>query len=74
MSFEPLMQALRDDPELLEELRAANTPEARDAILDARGIEKPGPDSEFPEAGGWDPYPEGEDWIDANYGIPPAGG
>lgn len=68
------MQALRDDPELLEELRAANTPEARDAILDARGIEKPGPDSEFPEAGGWDPYPEGEDWIDANYGIPPAGG
>ena len=74
MSFEPLMKALRDDPALVDELRAAPTPEARDAILDARGIEKPGPDSELPEAGGWDPYPEGQDWIDANYGIPPAGG
>ncbi len=52
MSFDPLIQALKDNPALAEELRNAKTPRERDAILDAHGIEKPGPDSQFPEAGG----------------------
>ena len=49
MSFEPVMQAVKDNPELLEELKAAKTPKERAAILDAHGIEKPHADSEFPE-------------------------
>ena len=52
MSFDPLMKALKEDPALAEELRNAKTPRERHAILDAHGIEKPGPDSQFPEAGG----------------------
>ena len=52
MSFDPLMKALKDNPALAEELTNAKTPRERDAILDAHGIEKPGPDSQFPEAGG----------------------
>ena len=54
MSFDPLIQALKDNPALAEELGNAKTPRERDAILDAHGIEKPAPDSEFPEAGGQD--------------------
>ena len=49
MSFEPVMQAVKDNPALLEELKAAKTPKERAAILDAHGIEKPHADSEFPE-------------------------
>ncbi len=69
MSFEPLIKALEENPALAEELGNAKTPRERDAILDAHGIEKPGPDSQFPEAGGareagggpyahgsWDPW------------------
>ena len=52
MSFDPLMKALKEDPALAEELRNAKTPRERHAILDAHGLEKPGPDSQFPEAGG----------------------
>ena len=51
MSFEPVMQAVKDYPELLEELKAAKTPKERAAILDAHGIEKPHAESEFPEMG-----------------------
>ena len=52
MSFEPVMQAVKDNPELLEELKAAKTPKERAAILDAHGIEKPHADSEFPDMPG----------------------
>jgi len=53
MSFDPLIKALEENPALAEELGNAKTPRERDAILDAHGIEKPGPDSQFPEAGGF---------------------
>ena len=52
MSFDPLINALEENPALAEELGNAKTPRERDAILDAHGIEKPGPDSQYPEAGG----------------------
>ena len=52
MSFDPLVKALEENPALAEELTNAKNPRERDAILDAHGIEKPGPDSQFPEAGG----------------------
>ncbi len=52
MSFDPLIQALKENPALVEELRNAKTPRERHAILDAHGIEKPGLDSQFPEASG----------------------
>ena len=52
MSFDPLMKALKENPALAEELKNAKTPRERHAILDAHGIEKPGLDSQFPEAGG----------------------
>jgi hypothetical protein len=52
MSFDPLIKALEENPALAEELGNAETPRERDAILDAHGIEKPGPDSQYPEAGG----------------------
>ena len=52
MSFDPLMKAIKDNPALAEELKAAKTPRERHAILDAHGIEKPTLDSQFPEAGG----------------------
>ncbi|MBU3674588.1 MAG: hypothetical protein FGM34_05995 [Solirubrobacteraceae bacterium] len=55
MSFEPVMQAVKDNPELLDELKAAKTPKERAAILDAHGIEKPHSESEFasmPEVAG----------------------
>ena len=52
MSFEPLMKALKENPALREELKAAKTPRERHAILDAHGIAKPNLDSQFPEAGG----------------------
>ena len=53
MSFDPLVKALEENPALAEELGNAKTPRERDAILDAHGIEKPDPDSQFPEAGGF---------------------
>ena len=46
------MKALQENPALAEELKAAKTPRERHAILDAHGIAKPNPDSQFPEAGG----------------------
>jgi len=52
MSFDPLMKALKENPALREELKAAKTPRERHAILDAHGIAKPNLDSQFPEAGG----------------------
>ena len=52
MSFDPLMEALKENPALAEELKNAKTPRERHAILDAHGIEKPNLDSQFPEAGG----------------------
>ena len=52
MSFDPVMNAIKDNPELLDELRAAKTPRERAAILDAHGIEKPHAGSEFPEMTG----------------------
>jgi hypothetical protein len=52
MSFDPLIKALEENPALAEELGNAKTPRERDALLDAPGIEKPGPDSQYPEAGG----------------------
>ena len=61
MSFDPLIKALEENPALAEELGNAKTPRERDAILDAHGIEKPGPDSQFPEAGGADGPPPGKD-------------
>ncbi len=51
MSFDPLMKAIKENPALAEELKAAKTPRERHAILDAHGIEKPNLDSQFPEAG-----------------------
>jgi len=53
MSFDPLIKALEENPALAEELGNAKTPRERDAILDAHGIEKPGPDSQYPQSGGW---------------------
>ena len=47
MSFDPLMKAIKDNPALLDELRAAKTPRETHAILDAHGIEKPNLDSQF---------------------------
>jgi len=58
MSFDPLMKAIKENPALAEELKAAKTPRERHAILDAHGIEKPTLDSQFPEAGG-----EGPSWY-----------
>ena len=52
MSFDPRIKALEENPALAEELGTAKTPRERDAILDAHGIEKPGADSQIPEAGG----------------------
>ncbi len=58
MSFDSVRQAVQDDPALVAELTAASTPAERAAILEARGIEKPNPNSKFPEmddtAGGGD--------------------
>lgn len=58
MSFDSVRQAVQDDPELVKELTAAKTPAARAAILEAHGIEKPNPNSQFPDmadtAGGGD--------------------
>ena len=51
MSFDPLIKALEENPALAEELTNAKTPRERDAILDAHGIEKPGPDSQYPVGG-----------------------
>jgi|FLOH01.1.fsa_nt_gi hypothetical protein len=62
MSFDPLIQALKENPALVEELRNAKTPRERHAILDAHGIEKPNLDSQFPEAGGVK-GPRGPGWI-----------
>ena len=63
MSFDPLIKALEENPALAEELGNAKTPRERDAILDAHGIEKPGPDSQFPEAGGYGEGPPGGWWY-----------
>ncbi len=52
MSFDPLMKALKENPALLDELKAAKTPRERHAILDAHGIEKPDLDSQYPQWGG----------------------
>ena len=55
MSFEPVMNAVKDNPELLNELKAAKTPKERAAVLEAHGIEQPHADSEFtsmPEVAG----------------------
>lgn len=51
MSFDSVKQAIADDPTLVAELQAATTPAERAAVLEARGIEKPNPDSKFPEMG-----------------------
>ena len=51
MSFDPLMKALKENPALLDELKAAKTPRERHAILDAHGIEKPDLDSQYPWGG-----------------------
>jgi len=56
MSFEPLMEALRANPDLARELLSGKTPRERHAILDAHGIEKPNLDSQFPESGGLGQY------------------
>ena len=52
MSFEPVMTAIQENPELAQELKDAKTPKERAAILDAHGIEKPHAESEFPEVSG----------------------
>ena len=52
MSFDPLMNAIKDNPALLDELKAAKTPRDRHAILDAHGIEKPDLDSQYPWVAG----------------------
>ena len=52
MSFDPLVQALKENPALRDELKAAKTPRERHAILDAHGIEKPTLDSQFPDVSG----------------------
>lgn len=49
MSFDAVTAALKADPELAKEVMAASTPAERAAILEARGIEKPHPQSKFPE-------------------------
>ena len=51
MSFDPVLKAIKDNPALLDELRAAKTPRERHAILDGHGIEKPNLDSQYPERG-----------------------
>ncbi len=63
MSFEPLIQGLKDNPALADELKAAATPAERAAILDAHGIEQPAPDAELPEVSGGSapPLPPGFD-------------
>lgn len=49
MSFDAVVTAIKENPELAAELNAATTPAARAAILDAHGIEKPHANSQFPE-------------------------
>lgn len=49
MSFDSVVQAIKDDPELATQLQSASTPAERAAILDARGIDKPNANSQFPE-------------------------
>jgi len=63
MSFESLIQGLKDNPALADELKAAATPAERAAILDAHGIEQPAPDAELPEVSGGsaEPLPPGFD-------------
>ena len=63
MSFDPLMKAIKENPALAEELKNAQTPRERHAILEAHGIEKPNLDSQFPEAGG--DGGDGEAWRGA---------
>jgi len=49
MSFDSVVQAIKEDPALATELKSASTPADRAAILEARGIEKPTASSKFPE-------------------------
>lgn len=49
MSFDAVVQAIKDDPALAAELQAAKTPAERAAVLDARGIARPTSESTFPE-------------------------
>ena len=56
MSFDPLMKAIKDNPALADELKAAKTPRERHAILDAHGIEKPTLDSQFPDESGGESF------------------
>ncbi len=49
MSFDGVIQAIKDNPALAGELRAASTPAERAAVLDLHGIEKPTVNSKFPE-------------------------
>lgn len=49
MSFDAVIDAIKNDPELAKELQAAGTPAERAAILDAHGIEKPHSQSQFPD-------------------------
>ena len=62
MSFDPLMKALKDNPALLDELKAAKTPRERHAILDAHGIEKPDLDSQYPWGGAGQGQPGSLGW------------
>lgn len=49
MSFDAVKQAIAADPELAAELKGAPTPAARAAILQAKGIPLPDPNSKFAE-------------------------
>lgn len=49
MSFDVVVQAIKDNPALAAELNAAKTPAERAAVLDAHGIARPTPESTFPE-------------------------
>jgi len=71
MSFEPLMQALKENPALREELKAAKTPRERHAILDAHGIEKPTLDSQFPNVAGGSGTNTGTFWTAGPQSLPP---
>jgi len=70
MSFDPVMNAVKDNPALLDELKAAKTPKERAQILDAHGIEKPHDGSELSSvAGGADAGGPGTDALVAAAAI-----
>lgn len=49
MSFDVVVDAMKNDPELTKKVLAANTPAERAAVLDAHGVPRPTPDAQLPD-------------------------